>query len=160
MKTRLWGSILAVLALAGVVVAGPDMPPPATIAAVATNDTANYSGSTVTNPVFTTAWVDAIVVDWTDGGGANGQTATVSVVTQGGTGSGPSRAVLTVTAAGCSDTTYYPRATAVSTAGAELTTLIGERIPLVQDKIVVSAYDKQNTNDTAVTVRVITSPTP
>jgi hypothetical protein len=134
--------------------AGPDMAPPFVFTSVVSTTT-----NTVTSPVYQNAWVDAIVLDWTDGGGVDGtQTGTVTIATVGGTGSGPARTILTLTGT-ATDSVVYPRAVASGTTGSALSTPKGERIPLVQDKIIVSAYCV-STNTTTLTVRIITSPTP
>jgi hypothetical protein len=146
-------SAIAVAALRCVAFAAPDMPPPMVCSSFSSAGT-NY----VTNAVFTSAWVDSIVLDWTDDGGTSTQTGIVSIATQGSTGSGPARTIYSATVA-ATDAVVYPRATAVGTTGSAIATIVGERIPLVQDKLTVTVYGA-STNATALTVRVITSPVP
>jgi hypothetical protein len=153
MKTFL-SAILAVLPWT-VSLAGPDMSPPLVVTTFSTAVT-----NTATSPAYLSGWVDAIILDWTIGAGTYSQTGTVSIATVGGTGSGPSRTLLTLTATPCVDSVVYPRASASGTTGSTLTTVVGERIPLVQDKILVTVQDATQTNSAALTVRVITSPVP
>lgn len=138
---------------ASAAMAGPDMPEPAKFTAVVAAST-----NTVTGPTTVNGWVDAIVLDWTVGGGTVTQTGTVSIATVGSTGSGPAKTILTLTAIAASDGIYFPRATAVGTTGSAIATITGERIPLVNDKIIVTLKDTTATNTTALTVYVYTSP--
>ena len=144
-------SFCVLLAWAG---PGPDMIEPLTISGVTTAAT-----NSVTNATFVSGWVDAVVLDWTLGG-TNVQTGTVVVATQGATGSGPTRTILALTAVTAADSVYYPRATGHGTTGSDLSTVVGEKIPLVQDKVYFLMQDCAHTNTTALTIRVILSPTP
>jgi len=141
------------LCLASFAIAAPDMVEPAVWTAVPTNTGATASGTCKTNSTYTSAWLDAIVIDV---GGTTYPTQTITVVTKGGTGGGPSRTLFTksITADGI----YYVRGLAQTTAGANFTDQ-AVRIPLVQEKIVVQAYGASTTTNTA-TVRVIVSPQP
>lgn len=108
-----------------------------------TNATAVAAGQ-ATTPIKLSGWVDTIIVDV--GGGDGTPTNTVVVATVGSESTGPSRTILTLTDV-AADGSYPVRDIVTTQAGADIANTPA-RVPLVNDKIIVSAYGADTTSNT------------
>ena len=151
-------SILAGCAVALSAFAGEDidMPSPFVFSAVPTNTSAvTTSSGAVTSAVPLSAWVDTVIVDV--GGGGGTPTSTVTVATMASMGTGPARTLLTLTDV-AADAVYPVRDLVTTQAGVDIANTPA-RSPLVDDRLIVSAYGANTTTNT-VTVYVILSNDP
>jgi len=122
--------------------AGMDVVPLATTT-FATTSTVQASGTFTNDAKDVSGWVDCIRLDVT---GTN--TGRVDIVTVGGTGGGPSKTILSVSALSA-DGDYYVRIPTVqTTAGANVHTTAVTRLPLFYDQIVMRCYNTTSSSAT------------
>lgn len=142
----LTGSLLACAAMAG---DDPNMirlsPTPQT------NATAVAAGQ-ATSPQKLSGYVDTIIIDVGGGGGA--PTSTVVVATVGSESTGAARTILTLTDV-AADGSYPVRDLVTTQAGVDIANTPA-RVPLIMDKIIVSAYGANTTTNTVDVYIVLT----
>jgi len=107
-----------------------------------TNTSAVAAGQ-ATTPVKLSGWVDAIIIDV---GGHAHPTQTIVVATVGSESTGPSRTILTLTGVSA-DATYPVRDLVCGQTGTDIANTPA-RVPLVNDKIIVSSYAANVTTNT------------
>lgn len=140
--------------LAGVMVgcsaiAGPVLVGPIAVSSVPTNG-ALVASSIVTNDMsLLYGYVEYVAIDLTSAY-AN-PTCTVSVATEGGSGTGAAQTILTV-AELVADGIYHPLVTACHPSGASTNWV--SRFPLYADRLVVTASGNNTTNNLALKVYV------
>ena len=132
------------------------------ITAVPTNATAVTSGIAVTEEPVISGWIEAVHITFT--GGASVNTCDVDIVTWtptatgSTTGTGLDRTILSIDDVAATGT-YQPRLLEDTTAGVDITGAT-TKIPLINDRVQVSAYGASTNEAFGIEVEVIYSHRP
>lgn len=136
-------SILAGSLVAATAFAGDPIPMVVLSPTPQTNATAVAAGQATTEGKLW-GWIDTIIVDV--GGGGGSPTSTVVVATLGSESTGAARTILTLTDV-VADASYPVRDLICNQTGSDISN-VPAKVPLVGDKIIVSAYGANTTTNT------------
>lgn len=145
---------LALISLAGMAMADPDMVPLA-ITSVPTNAAAQTSSGVDSSDVKVSGWLDTLIFDV---GGYAAPTITVTVVTAGSEGMGPARTLFTKTGF-TADAIYPVRDLVCGTTGTDISN-VPAREPLLGETVKLVCYAANVTNAITLKCYAVLSDTP